>query len=87
MWCLLALDFPVVVALAWIFDVKGGGGRHSARRDVAFGAAAIGGSRARPVAWYSCCTSRGGGDRINCGAPFASLSGERDAAYFAWVSR
>ena len=81
----LALGFPVVVALAWIFDVKGSGGVALSKARVALVLAAIGVLSGAPgVAWYFLLHKPPAAvDRSIAVLPFASLSGERDAAYFA----
>src|SRR5207302_778684 len=81
----LALGFPVVVALAWIFDVKESGGVALSKARVALVLATIGVLSGAPgVAWYFLLHKPPAAvDRSIAVLPFASLSAERDAAYFA----
>lgn len=81
----LALGFPVVVTLAWVFDVKAGSDIGLSKPRVALVLAAIGVLSGAPgVAWYFVLRPRSApASKVIAVLPFASLSAERDTAYFA----
>ena len=81
----LALGFPVVVALAWIFDVGTGPAPAVGRARLALVLAGIGVAGAAPgMAWYFLLRRPAPvADRSIAVLPFASLSAAADTAYFA----
>lgn len=79
----LALGFPVVVAVAWTFDVAEPAKPFRGRR-VAAAVAGIGAIAALPgLAWYFVLRHPAPRDRSIAVLPFASFGAERDTAYFA----
>jgi len=81
----LALGFPIVVAIAWIFDVGAAPESNLSRTRVALALAFIGVLAGAPgVAWYFVLRRPAPPqDRSIAVLPFANLGGERESAWFA----